>query len=133
MSAQQQALEGKFRHIHARTRLNAESIAFYGGDEKERSIIEDTFEELWRYSAIVINKNFLFGVVNDFWAKYCPHSFSTVVAGIPGFFGQLASLPIDERMGKYRELTAVITFEFYALGRIITLFRYGICNVINCL
>jgi ABC-type uncharacterized transport system fused permease/ATPase subunit len=123
MSAQQQALEGKFRHIHARTRLNAESIAFYAGDEKERSIIEKTFEELTNYSSVVINKNFLFGVVNDYWAKYCPHSFSTIVAGIPGFFGQLREYPVDERMGKYRYLTAVITFEFYALGRMITLFR----------
>jgi ABC-type uncharacterized transport system fused permease/ATPase subunit len=123
MSAQQQALEGKFRHIHARTRLNAESIAFYAGDEKERSIIETTFEELTNYSSVVISKNFLFSVVNDYWAKYCPHSFSTVVAGIPGFFGKLREYPVDERMGKYRYLTAVITYEFYALGRMITLFR----------
>ena len=61
MSTEVQALEGRFRFMHGRVRINAEQIAFYQGDSKERDIIEKVFKVLTDTASKVINKNFLFG------------------------------------------------------------------------
>jgi ATP-binding cassette subfamily D (ALD) protein 3 len=123
MSAEVQNLEGKFRGIHARTRINAESIAFYGGDEKERSIIENYFEDLVKYSDYVINKNFVFGMVNDYFTKYCPHTIIVLIGAVPVFFGRMRQLDSGQLMGKLRYLMTVASYEFFALGKLIELFR----------
>lgn len=67
MSAEVQAREGKFRFLHGRLRINAESIAFYQGDDKERTIVENIFKNLTDYASNVINKNFLFGSKCDMY------------------------------------------------------------------
>ncbi|KAF0979206.1 hypothetical protein FDP41_001549 [Naegleria fowleri] len=123
MSAEVQNKEGKFRSIHNRCKNNAELIAFYAGEETERLKVEKQFEELTSYSDYVINKNFLFGVVNDYFTKYSPHTVTSLIAGIPVFFGRLRPLPKDKLMGQLRYLIAVVAFEFFALGKIIELFR----------
>lgn len=65
MVFRQEQLEGDFRYAHARVRTWAESIALYGGGERERLDTEKTFAELlknkmrimkWQYS---LNSNFL--------------------------------------------------------------------------
>jgi len=123
MAAETQNREGEFRHIHARARLNAESIAFYGGDEKERTIIERYFKNLTDYSMVVIRKNFIFGVVNDYFTKYAPYAIMSLVAGIPFFYGEKRKLSSQEVMGSMRYLVAVIAYEFFAVGKLIELFR----------
>jgi len=123
MSAEAQNREGQFRHIHARTRINAESIAFYGGDEKERNIIEKYFKDLTDYSAVVIKKNFVFGIVNDYFTKYAPHTVTSIVAGMPVFFGRMRSMSETELLSRLRYLIAVVAYEFFALGKLIELFR----------
>jgi ATP-binding cassette subfamily D (ALD) protein 3 len=123
MSAEVQNREGEFRHIHARIRLNAESIAFYGGDEKERTIIEKYFDDLTSYKRIVIKKNFVFGVVNDYFTKYAPYSVMSLVAGLPFFFGEMRYLSPAEVMGTMRYLVSVVAYEFFAVGKLIQLFR----------
>lgn len=67
MSAEVQSREGKFRFLHGRLRINAESIAFYQGDEKERNIVESIFKNLTDYASTVINRNFLFGSTLQFF------------------------------------------------------------------
>jgi ABC-type uncharacterized transport system fused permease/ATPase subunit len=42
MSTEQQ-LEGEYRQLHARLRTHSESIAFYGGQDREASIITQQF------------------------------------------------------------------------------------------
>ncbi|KAL0489343.1 peroxisomal long-chain fatty acid import protein [Acrasis kona] len=123
MSSEVQNLEGKFRGIHARTRINAESIAFYGGDKKERTIIEKYFDDLVKYSDFVINKNFVFGVVNDYFTKYCPHTIILLIGAAPVFFGRLRLLESGQLMGQLRYLVSVASYEFFALGKLIELFR----------
>ena len=123
MSSEVQNKEGKFRSIHNRCKNNAELVAFYAGEETERLKIEKQFEELTSYSDYVINKNFLFGVVNDYFTKYSPHAVTSVIVGIPVFFGRLRPLPKDKLMGQLRYLISVVAFEFFALGKIIELFR----------
>ncbi|KAG2377324.1 hypothetical protein C9374_009235 [Naegleria lovaniensis] len=123
ISAQVQNMEGNFRAMHNRASVFSELIAFYGGEKTERTKIENYFEKLTEYSSYVIGRNFSFGVVNDFFTKYFPHSFTTLIIGMPVFFGRLRFLKGDALMGKLRYIIAVITLEFYALGNVIELFR----------
>jgi ATP-binding cassette subfamily D (ALD) protein 3 len=123
MSAEVQAREGKFRFLHGRLRINAESIAFYQGDNKERNIVENIFKNLTDYANVVINKNFVFGIVNDYFTKYCPHTVVVIIAGLPTFFGGLRTLNKGELLSVLRYLIAVISYEFLAVGKLIELFR----------
>lgn len=123
MSQEIQNREGKFRYIHARTVINAESIAFYQGDERERQVVESYFEDLTTYSSRVINKNFIFGITNDYFTKYCPHTISSLIGGLPVFFGPLRKLDKGELFSVLRYLIAVVSFDFLAIGKLIELFR----------
>ena len=42
-------LEGRFAFVHARTKSCAESIAFFGGDDREKAIVGKRFEELMQH------------------------------------------------------------------------------------
>lgn len=54
---------GMYRHLQARLRSNAESIAFYGGIEKEGKIIIHRFKELLRHHSRLLTKQWQFGMV----------------------------------------------------------------------
>ena len=45
MSTEQQ-LEGEYRQLHSRLRTHSESIAFYGGQDREASIITQRFRSI---------------------------------------------------------------------------------------
>ena len=54
---------GMYRHLQARLRSNAESVAFYGGIEKEGKIIVARFKELLRHHSRLLTKQWQFGMV----------------------------------------------------------------------
>jgi ABC-type uncharacterized transport system fused permease/ATPase subunit len=39
-------LEGKFHFVHSRIKSCAESIAFFGGEEREQAIVRQRFEDV---------------------------------------------------------------------------------------
>ena len=43
---EEQSLQGKFKFVHGRVRTHAESVAFFGGGEREREIIDAQFDKL---------------------------------------------------------------------------------------
>lgn len=54
---------GAYRHLQARLRNNAESVAFYGGVEKEGRLIVHRFKELLRHHERLLRKQWQFGMV----------------------------------------------------------------------
>lgn len=52
-----------YRHLQARLRNNAESVAFYGGIDKEGRIINSRFKELLRHHGRILTKQWQFGMV----------------------------------------------------------------------
>lgn len=52
-----------YRHLQARLRSNAESVAFYGGIDKEGRIINSRFKELLRHHGRILIKQWQFGMV----------------------------------------------------------------------
>ena len=54
---------GMYRHLQARLKNNAESVAFYGGIDKEGRIINSRFKELLRHHGRILTKQWQFGMV----------------------------------------------------------------------
>ena len=61
-----------YRHLQARLKNNAESVAFYGGIDKEGRIINSRFKELLRHHGRILTKQWQFGMVQvTLWLHTC--------------------------------------------------------------
>ena len=63
-------IAGGYRHLQARLRNNAESVAFYGGVEKEGRIIKHKFKDLLRHHGQLLTKQWQFGMVQVSLSDY---------------------------------------------------------------
>ena len=57
------ACAGTYRHLQARLRNNAESVAFYGGVEKEGRFIVHKFKDLLRHHERLLKTQWQYGMV----------------------------------------------------------------------
>ncbi|XP_074306712.1 ABC transporter D family member 1 isoform X2 [Silene latifolia] len=74
LASEEQQLEGTFRFMHERLRTHAESVAFFGGGAREKSMVESKFEKLLNHSLLLIKKKWLYGIIDDFVTKQLPHN-----------------------------------------------------------
>ena len=72
-------LEGRFAFVHARTKSCAESIAFFGGDEREKAIVGQRFDELMAHDWLRNWVNFKFRIVEDLFQARLPDLIQWVV------------------------------------------------------
>ncbi|VDL78381.1 unnamed protein product [Nippostrongylus brasiliensis] len=81
LTVQEQALEGEFRYVNSRLIMNSEEIAFYQGNERERSTLLSSFGNLVSHLRKVIlfrrvrlsltyQEKFSIGFVDNIVAKY---------------------------------------------------------------
>lgn len=56
---------GKFKLVHSRVRTHAESIAFFGGDNRELAIADKRFEAVQEVAEVRLRANWSFGIVNQ--------------------------------------------------------------------
>ncbi|KIK99783.1 hypothetical protein PAXRUDRAFT_822399 [Paxillus rubicundulus Ve08.2h10] len=85
-TAQSAALAGSLRHTHSRLVEFAEEVAFFGGEEAERQIIEKEFVALVRHEEKVMNQKWWYGCAEEGIVKWLWGSFGLVVCAIPVFF-----------------------------------------------
>ena len=55
-------MAGSYRQLHARLRTNAESVAFYGGVEKEGNLIVSKFKQLVKDQMKLLNTQWRFAM-----------------------------------------------------------------------
>ncbi|OMH86328.1 ATP-binding cassette sub-family D member 2 [Zancudomyces culisetae] len=68
--ASQTVLEGQFRAAHSRIITNAEEIAFYRGQDREKENVESTFEKFMQHLEKISKLRFRHVVVEDMVVKY---------------------------------------------------------------
>lgn len=118
----EQLLEGSYRHLQARLRANAESIAFYAGIDKESVVVRRKFRELVRHGTTLIKQQWGFGIVQDFLLKYLGATVAVVLIIGPFFRGHLR--PENTVHGRAAMLsnmryhTSVVLSLFNAFGTI---------------
>lgn len=85
-TAQSAALAGSLRHTHSRLSEFAEEIAFFGGEETEKQLIEREYAALVQHEQGVMNKRWWYGCAEEGIVKWLWGSFGLVVCAIPVFF-----------------------------------------------
>lgn len=116
----QQQLEGIYHQLHSRLKVNAESVALYGGMQKEGETIQESFKELLKHNAKLLNKQWTFSMVQDFLLKYLGATVAVALIIGPFFGGNMR--PENNLMGRAQMLsnmryhTSVIISLFGALG-----------------
>ncbi|EGD77957.1 ATP-binding cassette [Salpingoeca rosetta] len=65
-------LEGSFRFVQRRLRTHGESIAFFGGNEKEGSIALAAFNDIVKHTKHTVASKWMYGIVDNFVVKQLP-------------------------------------------------------------
>jgi len=77
--------EGDFRALHARLIANAEEVAFYGGDEMERTFLDKGFKELKHWMEGIYSLKIRYNMLEDFVLKYSWSAFGYLITSLPVF------------------------------------------------
>ncbi|KAI9304505.1 ABC transporter transmembrane region 2-domain-containing protein [Cunninghamella echinulata] len=70
-TAIEQKLEGDFRFTHSRIITHSEEIAFYGGGEREKEGVNNSFQKIVNHEKKVYTLRFLNGIFDSVLVKYC--------------------------------------------------------------
>uniref|UniRef100_A0A0E0JU24 ABC transporter domain-containing protein n=1 Tax=Oryza punctata TaxID=4537 RepID=A0A0E0JU24_ORYPU len=120
LKSMEQQLEGEYRQVHSRLRTHAESVAFYGGENREASHIMQRFQALVRHLNVVLHENWWFGMIQDFLLKYLGATVGVILIVEPFFAGNLkpesSTLGRAEMLSNLRYHTSVIISLFQSLG-----------------
>ncbi|KAL9669098.1 hypothetical protein QQ045_006639 [Rhodiola kirilowii] len=120
LMSKEQQLEGEYRQLHSRLRTHAESIAFYGGETREESHIQQKFWNLVGHLKVVLHDHWWFGMIQDFLLKYLGATVAVVLIIEPFFSGHLrpdsSTLGRAEMLSNLRYHTSVIISLFQSLG-----------------
>jgi ABC-type uncharacterized transport system fused permease/ATPase subunit len=60
--AEQSSLEGKYKFVHSRVRTHSESIAFFGGGQREKIVVQERYQSVDKALANKANKDLAFNV-----------------------------------------------------------------------
>ncbi|XP_020872598.1 ABC transporter D family member 1 isoform X3 [Arabidopsis lyrata subsp. lyrata] len=120
LMSKEQQLEGEYRQLHSRLRTHSESIAFYGGEAREESHIQQKFKNLVSHMSHVLHDHWWFGMIQDFLLKYLGATVAVILIIEPFFSGHLrpddSTLGRAEMLSNIRYHTSVIISLFQALG-----------------
>lgn len=113
------SLSGSLRHAHSRIAEFAEEIAFLGGEETEKMLLEREYASLVKHENAVLRRRWWFGCVEEGVIKWLWGSFGLVVCAIPVFFKLpgIAGIDLGSRTeGTFHCRTISIKLTWYLLG-----------------
>ncbi|OAY82490.1 ABC transporter D family member 1 [Ananas comosus] len=120
LMSKEQQLDGDYRQLHSRLRTHAESVAFYGGENREASHIKQQFKTLIHHLNLVLHEHWWFGMIQDFLLKYLGATVGVVLIIEPFFAGNLrpdsSTIGRAEMLSNIRYHTSVIISLFQSLG-----------------
>lgn len=77
--------EGDFRALHARLIANAEEVAFYGGDQMEKVLLDKGFRDLEGWMQGIYLLKIRYNMLEDFVLKYSWSAFGYLITSLPVF------------------------------------------------
>ena len=84
--------EGDFRGLHARLIANAEEVAFYGGADMEKIILDKSFKDLKTWMEGIYRLKIRYNMLEDFILKYSWSAFGYLITSLPVFLPDWAGL-----------------------------------------
>ncbi|GJQ71496.1 hypothetical protein Trydic_g11213 [Trypoxylus dichotomus] len=121
MTAQEQKLEGEYRHINARLITYSEEVAFYNGNSREKVTLIVSFNKLLNHLRNFLRFRVFMGVVDNIVAKYFASVVGFWVVSRP-FLSQtheLVSLGHQERSRLYYTYGRMLVKLAEAIGRLV--------------
>ncbi|KAI5123755.1 hypothetical protein M0805_000346 [Coniferiporia weirii] len=85
-AAEEAQLSGQLRHSHSRLAEFSEEIAFFGGEETEKMLIERDYFGLIKHANRVLRVRLLHGIAEEGIIKWLWGSFGLGICAIPVFF-----------------------------------------------
>ncbi|KAL0074433.1 ABC transporter transmembrane region 2-domain-containing protein [Phycomyces blakesleeanus] len=107
-TAIEQKLEGDFRFAHSRIITHSEEIAFYGGGEREKEVVNGTFQKIVNHVRKVYTLRFLNGIFDSVLVKYCATMTAYYLLARPVFNPKYAT----KNMGSQSSDPTVIMEEY---------------------
>ncbi|KAG1369924.1 putative ABC transporter D family member 1 [Cocos nucifera] len=126
LASREQQLEGTFRFMHARLRTHAESVAFFGGGSRERTMVDSRFRDLLHHSKILLRKKWLYGILDDFVTKQLPHNVTwglSLLYAMEHKGDRALTSTQGELAHALRFLASVVSQSFLAFGDILELHK----------
>ncbi|CAM0958523.1 unnamed protein product [Alopecurus aequalis] len=126
LASEEQELEGTFRFMHSRLRTHAESIAFFGGGSREKAMVEAKFMKLLNHSKVLLRKQWLYGIVDDFVTKQLPHNVTwglSLLYALEHKGDRALTSTQGELAHALRFLASVVSQSFVAFGDILELHK----------
>lgn len=77
--------EGQFRGLHSRLIANAEEVAFYGGADMEKILLEKGFKDLKGWMEGIYSLKIRYNMLEDFILKYSWSAFGYLISSLPVF------------------------------------------------
>lgn len=122
LTAQQQAIEGDFRHAHSRLLAHAEEVAFISGAEREESILDEQLLNVSSFSEHVHLKQFQQGLLDSFGLKYFASCIGWPVIAVPFILYEQGPDPVVV-LAKYRVADDLIRQGSAALGDLLMVYK----------
>lgn len=122
LTAQQQAIEGDFRHCHARLLAHAEEVAFIAGADREEAILNEQLYNVSSFSEHLHLKQFQQGILDSFGLKYFASCVGWPIIAVPF----IISPPCEDQvelLGRYRVADDLIRQGSAALGELLMVFK----------
>ncbi|KAJ8655874.1 hypothetical protein O0I10_008538 [Lichtheimia ornata] len=125
-TAIEQKLEGDFRFTHSRIITHSEEIAFYRGGEREKEVVNNTFQKIVNHVRKVYTLRFLNGIFDSVLVKYCATMTAYYLLARPVFdqryatshMGALTDDPV-KLMEDYSRNSSYLINLSQAVGRLI--------------
>lgn len=121
MTVSEQQLEGEFRYVNSRLITNAEEVAFYRGNVREKATMLTAFTRLVRHLRRFLEFRFTMGFVDNIIAKYIATAVGFFVVSRPFFSTthHLSSAGSSERLEQYYKSGRMLVKLAEAIGRLV--------------
>ena len=120
--ARTQKLEGDFRRAHSRLIAHAEEVAFLGGAESERSVLDERLRGVTSWSRFYFYLQFKQGVVDQYFIKYFASMIGWPVLAFP-FLSDASDRGAAEIAALYRESDTLIQSASSSIGDLMMVYK----------
>ena len=120
--ARTQKLEGDFRRAHSRLITHAEEVAFLGGAETERSILDARLHGVTSWSRFYFYLQFKQGVVDQYFIKYFASMIGWPVLAFP-FLSDASDRGAAQIAALYRESDTLIQSASSSIGDLMMVYK----------
>lgn len=119
LTAEEQKLEGEFRHINSRLITHSEEVAFYNGNHREKATLLASYKKLQNHLKKFLKFRTLMGIIDNLVAKYFASIVGFTAVSLPFLSGKIARESHGERSRLYYTYGRMLVKLAEAIGRLV--------------